>query len=356
MEDQANLISRRGLVAAAGAALFPLPEVSADGQRVVIKGVPPYGVYDPIHESIRAALAGRRARYSTVYIQGISGAGFRIGGPCPCAPTCSSAMPMTDLLKLLGYEAEALGFDRAADPKARLVEVLPRIKAEIRAGRPVLVFNAFTTAEWDVVCGYDDTTHEFLGRGAYGNMLGKEYARADQGRMTTCAEICGIVGAMLIGARTGRLDARRAEVGALREAVRHANDRQRTDYPFDGLAVYDHWLESWRKPDAGPEWGRDGYTTATYSSTHKAGAQFLRSMKRRYPKAADDLDRAATHLAAEADSLHAILAMLFPPQPAIRPGAAAVRGPVVDLLLAARADYAAFADALGHAVAALPGA
>lgn len=76
-----------------------------DGERVVIDGVDGYQVLEPMFEGIRVILTHRGESYSPAYIQGISGAAFRIAGICPCAPTCSSQMSSTDLIKLLGYEA-----------------------------------------------------------------------------------------------------------------------------------------------------------------------------------------------------------------------------------------------------------
>ena len=47
---------------------------------------------DPLFEGIRVVLSYRGEAYSPAYLQGISGAAFRIAGICPCAPTSSFAM------------------------------------------------------------------------------------------------------------------------------------------------------------------------------------------------------------------------------------------------------------------------
>jgi len=260
------------------------------------------------------------------------------------------AMPQSDLVRLLGYEAEELTFADRKDLKERLGEILPRIKAEIRAGRPVIVFHAFTSAEWDVVCGFDDAKHEFLGRGGYQNMRGREYARADQGRMITCVETCPPIGALIVGAKDRRFDARKAEMAALKEVVRHARDTKRKNYPFDGLAVYDRWQEHWRADDAKPDWLRDGYISAVYSSTHQAGSDFLREIKGRHRAASAHLERAAERLQAEARTLHQILALLFPGEGKPQPELPDLRRTMRDLLARARADYGAMADEIGEAL------
>ena len=76
-------------------------------------------------------------------------------------------------------------------------KVAARVKDEIRAGRAVLVWHAFTNAEWDVVCGFDATAKQFLGYGSYAG--GKELARADQHRMAEARHICPAFGALLVG-------------------------------------------------------------------------------------------------------------------------------------------------------------
>ena len=72
--------------------------------RVLIKGVDSYRMMEPMFESVRVVLSYRGEAYSPAYIQGISGAAFRIGGICPCAPTCACAMSTKDLIEIFGYE------------------------------------------------------------------------------------------------------------------------------------------------------------------------------------------------------------------------------------------------------------
>ena len=115
-------------------------------------------------------------------------------------------MGTQDLVKLLGYEVEYLPlFGEGIDPGTQVHEVLARVKAEIRAGRPVILWHAFTTCEWDVVCGFDDVQHQFHGRGSYVGW--QEYATADQMRMVTCRAICPALGAILIDGKVGQFNA-----------------------------------------------------------------------------------------------------------------------------------------------------
>jgi hypothetical protein len=123
---------------------------SATSQNRIIVGVDRYRVAEPLFEGCRVVFSHRGETYSPAYIQGISGAAFRIAGICPCAPTCNCAMEPQDLLELLGYEAEPLAiYGEGPDPDVHLYEVLARVKDEVRASRPVLFWNAFTNCEWD---------------------------------------------------------------------------------------------------------------------------------------------------------------------------------------------------------------
>ncbi|HSQ39427.1 MAG TPA: hypothetical protein VLM78_04645, partial [Anaerolineales bacterium] len=195
--------------------------------KFLLDSVDSYRVTEALFEGARVVLAYRGEPYSPAYVQGISGAAFRIGGICPCAPTCTSAMSTRDLLKLFGYEieelplwAEAAGIPPKTYAESKFPEVLPRIQAEIRAGRPVLVWNAFTTCEWDVVCGFDADEHKLFGRGSYAG-LADEYAVADETRAVEGADNCPAFGAILVRKKIGAFDACAAELAALREAVRH---------------------------------------------------------------------------------------------------------------------------------------
>jgi hypothetical protein len=194
---------------------------------MILSGVEAYKAMDPLFECVRVVLAQRGEKLSSDYVQGISGAAFRIAGPCPCAPTCSAAMGTAELVRLLGYEAQELSlrhlppYGEAADPAGEIRKVVDRVKDEVRAGRAVIVWNAFTTAEWDVVCGFDDATHQFLGRGSYAGP--DKYASADEGRLAKGLGICPAAGAILVGRKSGDLDAKAAELAALAEAVRHAH-------------------------------------------------------------------------------------------------------------------------------------
>ncbi|MGD8239920.1 MAG: hypothetical protein PVH68_15295 [Armatimonadota bacterium] len=280
---------------------------------MVIDGVDRYRVMDPLFECVRVVLSHRGEKYSPAYIQGISGAAFRIAGPCPCAPTCSAGMDTEALPELLGYEVEYVPLHgEGIYPERDVHEVVARVKAEIRAGRPTIVWHAFTNAEWDVVCGFDEEKKQLLGRGSYRG--GDEYAAEDETRTAKCLDICPALGALLVGEKTGRLDARPAELAALEEAIRHANsaeDRFLVEaagrdigWRFrEGLACYDWWINRFRvDPDRVPDAG-DRYPLGVYRSTHRAAGEFLREIAPRYPQAESRLKRAAEHFASEADAL-----------------------------------------------------
>jgi hypothetical protein len=279
-------------------------------ERVVPEGVDRYRVIDALFEGVRVVLSYRGEPYSPAYVQGISGAAFRIGGICPCAPTCTAAMEVQDLPKLFGYEVEYLPlYAEGIDLQVEGSKAVARVKAEIRAGRPAMVWHAFTTAEWDVVAGFDDGAYQFVGRGSYAGLDG--YAAADQMRLTTCLEVCPALGVLLIGDKTGAFEARVAEIAALEEAVRHANTCKELPSPtgewvfLEGIQCYDRWVDDLKaNPKTAAAMG-SRYCYGIYRSTHRAAAGFLRELSVKYPEAREALSRAADAFAAEADALDA---------------------------------------------------
>ena len=279
-----------------------------DRARIVLEGVDRYHVMEAMFECVRVVLNYRGENYSPAYIQGISGAAFRIGGICPCAPTCDTAMDPQSLLKLLGYEFTHLPLDtEGLDLQTEGLTVIARIKDEIRAGRPAIVWHAFTNAEWDVVAGFDDENHTFLGRGSYAGLDG--YAAADQKRNLTGVEICPVFGAILVGDKSGPFDARAAEIAALQEAVRHARSTEGQDQlggekwvMLHGLLCYDRWVNDWANPQKKRTAG-DSYCLGVYRSTHRAAAGFMRELGPQYPQAKGHFERAAASFVAEADAL-----------------------------------------------------
>ena len=295
-------------LAAEGIMISAVTEQSGE-KKVVLNGVDRYRVIEPMFEGVRVILSHRGEKYSPAYIQGISGAAFRIAGICPCAPTCSAAMEPQDLINLLGYEVEYLPLSgEGIEPEKRVHEVVKRVKDEIRAGRPVLLWHAFTNAEWDVVCGFDDEKQQFLGRGSYvGN---EEYAVADETRTAKCGHICDPLGAIIIRKKIGEFDARKAELAALREAVSHAHSKKNVDklggdeWAFlEGFLAYDRWISDFKNNPKKTRGSGDAYCYGIYNSTHQAASEFLKEIAPKYPEATKHLELAAKHFAAEADVL-----------------------------------------------------
>jgi hypothetical protein len=328
-------------------------------EAMILEGVDRYQVMDPMFESARVVMSYLGETYSPAYIQGISGAAFRIGGICPCAPTCACAMDTQGLLKTFGYEIEHLSLcEEGMDPEKEVQRVIARLKDQIRAGRPALVWHAFTWAEWDVVCGFDDETHQFIGRGSYAGLDG--YATAGQGRMATCGAICPPIGAILVGDKTGQYDARRSEIAALREAVAHAHSTQNVDrlggeqwQMLYGLACYDRWICDFAaNPPRLPTMG-DRYCFGVNRSTHRAAAGFLRELACKYPQATAYLECAASHFAAEADALNESAEMLFPGWELPQEVNGKTNEKVAALLRTARDNYARGIDEIESALDAM---
>ncbi len=362
------------MATAAGGFGADLPaRVKQEGQRTWLEGNEPYRVLEPLFEAVRVALAYRGERYSPAYVQGLSGAAFRIAGICPCAPTCNSAMAPEKLAELLGYEvklmmldepqpgqikalADAMRANRGALPsdeqlakpelrelRRRLLAILAAVKDEVRAGRPAVVWNAFTKAEFDVVTGFDDAKGTFVGRGSYAG-LGGEPASAPQTATLGAVYIGGPPGAILIGAKVRELEARTAELAALKEAVRHGRSDLNQDSlgtkkwaMLEGLRCYDRWIQDFRSPTKKRDLG-DSYCFSILCSTRAAAAEFVRGIAPRHPAMQTDLAAAAERFAAEAAALKHGAPLLGWKAPA---GPDARRNEqVVDVLFAAREHYA----------------
>lgn len=293
--------------------------VEAEGESVILENVDCYMVWDPMFEGIRVILDYRGEEFSPEYIQGISGAAFRIAGICPCAPTCSYAMEPTDLVSLLGYEYEYIPLlEESLDLESEVVNVIQKVHEEIRNGRPALVWHAFTYAEWDVVCGFDKEKHIFYGRGSYMGLNG--YAEEDETRTIRCVDICPALGVILIGEKTGEFKSLEAELSALREAVRHARNTDRLEEHsseqwnmLEGLACYDRWAVDLAEGKLEPLGGLGHrYCMGVYSSTHKSAAGFLREIAPGYQDEVQvHFNNAADYFERESEILSECRELLF---------------------------------------------
>ncbi|MCL2707595.1 MAG: helix-turn-helix transcriptional regulator [Defluviitaleaceae bacterium] len=249
-----------------------------------------YRYNEPLFEGARIVLNASGASFTPEYIQGLSGAAFKIAGGCPSRPTCVCDYWTPDFIRMLGYEITELPcFDESGnDVCGALVEA---VKKHIDGGRPALVWHAFTNYEYDVVCGYDDDAKQFVGRGTYaGN---DEYARESWDRPKTC-DGAPAFGAMLVGERTGAFDERKAELDSVKNAVKHArNEAPAANFwEVEGIKFYRQWADDYAKE--GKERGAaDAYCYEVYSSARKAGAIYLHGLAGKYDGEAYDCLRYA---------------------------------------------------------------
>ncbi|MBN2559234.1 MAG: hypothetical protein JXB33_10820 [Clostridia bacterium] len=268
---------------------------------MILNDVGKYMLSEPLYEGIRVILNFTDEQYTPEYIQGISGAAFRIGGICPCAPTCTYAIEPIDFVKMLGHRAEHMEIGKEASEREN---ILKKIKKEIDGGRPMLVWHAFTSYEWDVVCGYDEKEKLLYGRGSYAGL--NEYAAADEKRFLNC-DICP--GVIFIGPKVSSFDAKKAEINSLKEAVAHAFSEKNADKVdggewvfLEGIKAYQRWYEDYRSPEKKRTAG-DSYCFSVYKTTHRAAAGYLREIAPKYKNAEKYLIKAADHFQKEADAL-----------------------------------------------------
>lgn len=247
---------------------------------MILKNVNHYRVMEPLFEGLRVILSYLGESYTPDYIQGVSGAGFIMSGGCPSRPTCFYNMWTTDFVRYMGYEATEYPTD--INGKNAADEMIDAVRRSIDAGRPALVWNAFTSMEWDVVCGYDDEEKQFIGRGSTTSWDG-EYARAPWNRAAE-AEIP--FGAIVIGEKKHAFDARKAELDSLREAVSHARATVAPDsvtYLMKGVQFYKRWLEEYSQPGKAREVA-DAYCHQVYTFARKAVIGYLREIAPKYDK------------------------------------------------------------------------
>jgi len=248
---------------------------------MVLLNIDKFRYTEPLYEAARIVLNNMGADYTPEYILGISGAAFIISGGCPSRPTCANDLWTTDFIKLLGYEIETYPcFD--ADGNDVTDAMIKAVKKHIDDGRPALVFHAFSSAEFDVVCGYDEQAKHFIGRGSVRGNEG-EYAREPWDRAKTC-DMCPAFGAVLIKGKIAEFDNKQAEINSLIRAVQHGRQKLAADAPpheTNGIEFYYKWAGEYASE--GKERGvADAYCYDVYSSTRRAGVIYLRNLADNY--------------------------------------------------------------------------
>jgi len=279
----------------------------------ILNNVSNYEVFEANFEALRLALNAQGEQYSAGWFHGIAGSAFRVGGICPCAPTCTFAMSPQQLIKLLGYEYTECPYDDA-DKEGALAKAVTAVRASIDNGVPAMVWHAFSMCEWDVVAGYDAAENVFFGRSSGPGNAG-DYAKNPWNNTLSTFASNGIM-AITIQKSSGTFDKRNAEIAAIREAIRHANNTENTDklggseWVFlQGKAAYKRWANDFSNPDHKRGLG-DAYCIGIYASSHGMAAPFLREIAPNYPAAADLLSQAAECFNKEAAALRNLLPLL----------------------------------------------
>ncbi len=122
--------------------------------------------------------------------------------------------------------------------------------------------------------------------------------------------------AIILKGKSGQLRRRDAEIAALTEAVRNANDGENTDKVsgtdwvfLQGKAVFHRWAEDLSTPDKerGPG---DAYCIDFYASCHARAEDFLREISGNYPGAENALKNAALYSDREAACLIKLVPLL----------------------------------------------
>lgn len=242
-----------------------------------------YRYTEPLFEGARIVLSYLGEDYTPEYIQGISGAAFKIAGGCPSRPTCVYDRWTPDFLRDIGYEI--LEVPCELDGKDAGPEMIEAVKKQIDEGKPALVWHAFTNYEWDVVCGYDEEDGMFAGRGSYRGA--EDYVREPWDRACKCEGVPAF-GAILLQKRVRELDKREAECRALRLAAAHADRKPEEGtepFEWEGNAYYRKWVQDYENPEREKD-AADSYCLQVYSSVRKAAGAFLREISPGYDESA----------------------------------------------------------------------
>ena len=258
---------------------------------MVLLNVDKYRYNEPLFEGARIVLNSMGVKYTPEYIQGISGAAFKIAGGCPSRPTCVWDRWTPDFIKYLGYDVtEYPCFDENGnDVTDKMIEA---VKKQIDSGKPALVWHAFTNAEYDVVCGYDNDNKQFIGRGTYAGR--DDYTREPWDRAKTC-DACPPFGAVIIGDRISDFDTKEAELRSIICAVKHARKVLATgnEWEYEGIEFYNRYAGEYASE--GKERGvADAYCYDVYSSVRKAAVIYLHGIADRH----DDRIRDCLHYSA----------------------------------------------------------
>jgi len=267
-----------------GRVFFTLTVSYVKGEKdMILLNIDNYRFLEPLFEGARIILTYLGETYTPEYIQGISGAAFKIAGGCPSRPTCVCDMWPAELFRLMGYEATE---HPCADENGKDVSdiMIEAVKREIDRGRPALVWNAFTNAEWDVVCGYDEEAKQFVGRGSYTGS--EDYAREPWDR-TKFSEIVHPFGAVLLGKKISEFDSRAAELASLQRAVAHGRKTAGKDaqfYEYEGIQSYRKWAAIYGSKRADRQHA-DAYCCGIYGSVRRAAVAYLRMIAGKYDDA-----------------------------------------------------------------------
>jgi len=257
-----------------------------------------YRYFDPVFEGVRVILNQMGETYSPEYISGISGSAFKIAAGCPSRPTCVCDFWPLEFFKYMGYDAREYPC-ADADGNDTFDTMLHAVRGQIDGGRPALVWHAFRHEEWDVVCGYDEESKQFIGKGNY--HVDCEKQPWDRPKTSNVYAF----GAVLPGDRVSDFNAREAEINSLKRAVAHARKESGEEEldKIEGIQGYKKWAAVFAAPGA-DRGAADSYCYETYSSVRKAAVVYLRELAAKYGgEAAGHLRNAAADFEIEAGEL-----------------------------------------------------
>ncbi|MFP4460030.1 MAG: hypothetical protein ACLFSQ_10635 [Candidatus Zixiibacteriota bacterium] len=280
-------------------------DILKNSTNVSLRIIDYYRNWGPVYEGLRIVLNSRGINFTPQYLSGISGEAmsfYRTGFDNEYRNT---AEELIDFIKSLGFKPERLNPSNEPDDIQKAIDA---IIEEIDNGRALLLWNAFTLCEWDVICGYNKKTREFLGRGS---MVGKDdFATEDWTRAFKSTISCKSKGAIFIKQNKISYDPNQLELQAMKNGIAHCKNEDDLPEDMGGYKGFIKWAENFGDPERLPS-RKDQYNMAVYASLHSTAYMFLKEIMGKYPKAQDNISRAAFLFREEASYLQQVFKLVF---------------------------------------------
>jgi hypothetical protein len=289
------------------------------GEKVLDLKLRPPDTWASFTGGAASALSALKHRADAADVAGLSGYAFVVNVHpelCPSGPTAFDWEALVEGMTALGRDVQLICAPREPRSDARLSrELFDKVREQVDAGRPCLVWGAAGVPEFGIVYGYRDNCYvrrsmascAAAGDKALGpNDYPEEPLRFDK------LESPGSFSAFMFGS-AHEADSDRAERAAMTRAVQLLRDRHPCYAPgyVHGIAAFEAWARAMDTPPEGLNPMGNAYNAQCYAELHEQGGVFLRRVAEHQERAAGLLSEAADTYEASARALGKV-AGLFP--------------------------------------------